>query len=85
MSPQAGEKYFLRLPLCHIKGAKDLMDLLKVEVDGEEKTFETYKEACIAHGFLGDDRKWHQCLEEAMQPANLWPLRHILAVILEYN
>lgn len=85
VSPRAGEKYFLRLLLCHIKGAKDWKDLLKVVVNGEEKTFETYKEACIAHGFLEDDQEWHRCLAEAAVKADSWQLRQLFAVILEYN
>jgi hypothetical protein len=85
VSPRAGEKYYLRLLLCHIKGAQAWQDLLKVTVDGVEKTFDTYKEACIAHGFLEDDREWYRCLEEAVRHANSWQIRHLFAVILEYN
>ena len=85
MSPRAGEKYYLRLLLCHIRGAKEWKDLRTVKVDEEEKTFGTYKEACIAHGFLEDDQEWHRCLAEADRHAASWQLRHLFAVILEYN
>ena len=56
-----------------------------MKVGGEEQTFETYKEACIAHGFLEDDQEWHRCLMEARHDAYAWQLRHLFAVILEYN
>jgi hypothetical protein len=85
VSPRAGEKYYLRLLLCHVRGAKEWKDLLTVKVDGEDKVFDTYKEACIAHGFLEDDREWHRCLGEAAHHARAWQLRHLFAVILEYN
>ncbi len=56
VSPKAGEKYFLRLLLCHVKGAKDWDDLLNV--DGVH--YLTYKEACIGRGLLEDDKEWDQ-------------------------
>jgi hypothetical protein len=81
VSPRAGEKYYLRLLLCHVRGAKDWDDLLKV--DGVH--FPTYKEACIARGLLEDDKEWDRCLNEVKENAMPRQLRQLFAVILEYN
>jgi hypothetical protein len=51
VSPSEGERYFLRMLLNHVTGATCYRDI---------KTFnniihDTFKEACIARGILGDD------------------------------
>jgi hypothetical protein len=81
VSPKAGEKYYLRLLLCHVRGAKDWDDLLKV--DGV--LYPTYKEACIGRGLLEDDKEWDRCLDEVKEIAMPRQLRQLFAVILEYN
>ena len=51
--PAAGELYFLRLLLNHIKGPTRFVDLRKV--DGI--VYLTFQLACKAYGLLGDDKE----------------------------
>ena len=54
VSPGGGEKYFLRVLLHHVEGAKSFSDLRTV--DGE--CCATFREACVRRGLLQDDREW---------------------------
>ena len=82
VSPKAGEKYFLRLLLCHVPGAKGFADLLKL--DGKPPA-SNFKQACIERGFLEDDKEWDRCLDEVKLTATSPQLRSLFAIILEYN
>jgi hypothetical protein len=81
VSPDAGERYFLRLLLTHVCGATSFEFLRTVD----NITYNTYKEACIALGLLEDDSEFDKCLQEAslMQTGN--QLRHLFAMIISYN
>ena len=82
VSPKAGEKYFLRLLLCHIPGAKCFADLLKLD---DKPPADSFKQACIERGFLEDDKEWDRCLDEVKEKAFPPQLRSLFAIILEYN
>jgi hypothetical protein len=76
--PTSGERFYVRLLLTIVKGAKDFDDL---------RTFEgilypTFKAACIAHGLLEDDSEWHQCLQEAKDMQMGHQLRHLFVTIM---
>ena len=81
VSPKVGEKYYLRLLLCHVRGAKEWADLL--DVDGVH--YPTYQEACIGRGLLEDDKEWDRCLDEVKLTVTSPQLRSLFAIILEYN
>ena len=48
--PKAGDVFYLRILLSHIPGPKSFDDL-KLDPDS------SFKEACIDHGFLIDDKE----------------------------
>ena len=61
VGPSGGERFFLRTLLTVVKGARSYEDLRSV--DGN--VYETFKDACVAHGLYESDDEWHQCLTEA--------------------
>jgi hypothetical protein len=70
-----GEHYYLRMLLNCVKGATSYEHLRTV--DGIKHN--TFKDACIAMGFLEDDNKWHQAFEEAGLWASGQQLRDMFA------
>src|ERR1700723_1635085 len=76
--PSVGERFYLRMLLTIVNGAKDWKDLQTF--NGIE--YPTYKAACLARGILEDDGEWDQCLQEAgeMQTGN--QLRRLFAILL---
>ena len=81
VSPRAGELYYLRVLLCNVAGATSWADLRTVE----GVVHPTFKEACVALGFLQDDREWDSCLKEATETQMPSSLRYLFAIILEHN
>jgi hypothetical protein len=81
VSPGGGEKYFLRVLLHHVEGAKSFSDLRTV--DGE--CCATFREACVRRGLLQDDREWRQCLRDASSTQTGLQMRCLFCIILEYN
>ena len=81
VSPRAGEKYYLRVLLHHVQGARSFEDLRTVE----STTCATYRDACVKRGLLQDDAEWRACLLEASQTQNAWQMRCLFCIILEYN
>ncbi|PIA58337.1 hypothetical protein AQUCO_00500336v1 [Aquilegia coerulea] len=51
--PTSGERYYLRILLKHVKGARNYEDL------------RTFIEACCARGLLDDDGEWNEGLQTA--------------------
>ena len=76
--PSSGERFYLRLLLTVVKGAKEWKDLRMF--NGVE--YPTYKEACRARGMLEDDGEWDQCLLEAGELQTGYQLRALFACIL---
>jgi hypothetical protein len=56
VSPVAGERYFLRILLTHVKGAESFEAMR--EFEGVQ--YSSYKEAAVARGLLQDDHEWDQ-------------------------
>ena len=77
--PTSGERFYVRLLLTVVKGAKSFEDLRTFE----GTVYPTFKAACIAHGLLEDDAEWHQCLTEAKDMAMGFQLRHLFVTILQ--
>ena len=80
VSPVQGERFYLRLLLNHIKGARSFQEMKVFQ--GEE--YLTYKETCLAMGLLEDDEEWIFSLEEVSISGSAKQLRSTFAVILQY-
>ena len=74
----AGEHFHQYLLLTVVKGAKSFEDIhTYVDI-----VHPTYKAACLAHGFLTDDREWDKCLQEAGDMQTGGQLRFLFGYIL---
>jgi hypothetical protein len=60
-NPSEGERFYLRMLLCHVKGPTSFRDLKTVE----NVEYATFKDSAIARGLLENDREWDHCLEES--------------------
>jgi hypothetical protein len=80
-SPFAGERYYLRLLLIIIPGAKSFSDLRTVM--GIE--YSTFKMACGALGLLDDDQEWVACFKEAVSFTTGHNLRILFSTALIYQ
>ena len=78
VSPSEGERYYLRLLLTHVPGAKSYKDLRMVN----NILHSSFKDACIAYGLLGDDKEFNLCLKEASEIKTGNEIRHLFALIL---
>jgi hypothetical protein len=74
--PTTGELYYLRMMLTITKGPTSYEDIKLV--NGFQ--YLTYREACFAMGFLGDDREYIAAIREAYN----WGSRSILEKVI-YN
>jgi len=72
------ERYYLRMLLYHVKGAKSFRDLRTVDF----VTYETYLETCQQRGLLGDDKEWNEIMSENECSASAHQLRLLLLDIL---
>lgn len=61
LSPIAGKKYYLCLLLTKIPGPRSFKHLHTV--NGEDA--KTYREACLRHGLINDDKEWIAYFEDA--------------------
>lgn len=80
VSPNEGERYYLRLLLTHVTGSTSFDDLKTVN----NKKFNTFKEAAIEHGLVEDDYHHEKCLKEAATIKTGKQLRELFAIILCY-
>jgi hypothetical protein len=64
--PLAGERYYLRMLLLTVKGACSYESIRT----HNNIFYPTFKEACKAHGLLGDDQEWLNAFNEARTWAN---------------
>uniref|UniRef100_A0A6N2LP42 ATP-dependent DNA helicase n=1 Tax=Salix viminalis TaxID=40686 RepID=A0A6N2LP42_SALVM len=76
--PAAGELYFLRLLLHHVKGSISFADLRNVH----GILHPTFQLACKAHGLLGDDKEWSEAFCEAIATASSPQLRQLFVGII---
>ena len=81
VTPKAGELYYLRVLLIHVKGATSYEDLRTVN----GVTYNTYQEACLHRGYLLDDNEAVNCMNEAVNDQMPSALRNLFATILIYN
>lgn len=80
ISPSAGEKYYQRLMMNHVRGCTTFDDIRTVG----GVTYKTYKESCYAMGLLDGDTEWHEVMDESSQWASAWQLRELFVVLLIY-
>lgn len=80
VNPSEGERYYLRLLLCHVKGPTSFQCLKTVN----EIEYQTFKEAAIARGLLEDDQEYLNCMNEATLSASPNQLRFLFATIIHY-
>ena len=81
VAPRAGEKYYLRVLLHHVRGATSWTDIRTVNKHG----CPTMKEACVARGLLQDEKEWDLCMAEASLTQTASSLRSLFAMILDFN
>lgn len=79
--PGTGELFYLRTLLNYIRGPTSYADLKTV--DGI--TLDTFKEACAALGFLGDDKEFIEAIIEAGKWGTGIFLRLLFATLLVSN
>ncbi|KAH0611538.1 uncharacterized protein H6S33_010803 [Morchella sextelata] len=80
-NPVMGEKYYLRLLLTAVRGAKSFEHLRTVG----NILHPTFKAACIALGLLEDDQEWIQCFTEAIVFSSGSSLRTLFATALLFG
>jgi len=78
--PSAGERYFLRMLLLVVKGARSYEELRTYN----GRVFPTFKLACSARGLLGDDREWYDAFDEAAAWASSAQLRRLFVTMLMF-
>lgn len=83
VSPNAGEKFYLRLLLHHVcGGVQSFVDLRTVDGTVEQ----SFREAAVKLQLLDDDDEWKRCLADAstvcQQP---WHVRQMYALICAFN
>ncbi|KAI5426340.1 hypothetical protein KIW84_031951 [Lathyrus oleraceus] len=59
--PTTGELYYLRLMLTHVKGPRSYNDIKTVN----NVKYDTFRDACFAMGFIGNDREFIAAIKEA--------------------
>jgi ATP-dependent DNA helicase PIF1 len=80
VNPSEGERYYLRLLLLHVKGAKSYEDLKFHEIQHA-----TFKEAALSRGLLKDDVHFQLSMSEASFEKMPYQLRQMFATILIFN
>ncbi|XP_038711761.1 uncharacterized protein LOC120005955 [Tripterygium wilfordii] len=76
--PSAGDVYYLRILLSHIKGPTNFIDVRTVN----GKVYNTFKDACNAMGLIGNDKEWHEAMKEAANWATSKQLRNLFVTMI---
>eukprot|EP01022_Parablepharisma_sp_SALTPOND_P030442 TRINITY_DN7629_c1_g2_i1.p1 TRINITY_DN7629_c1_g2~~TRINITY_DN7629_c1_g2_i1.p1 ORF type:complete len:1733 (+),score=72.80 TRINITY_DN7629_c1_g2_i1:935-6133(+) len=82
VSPSAGERFYLRVLLQHVKGATSFKDLRTDRETGE--VYPTFQRAAASLGLVENDAEWARCLREAAITKNALQVRNLFAYILIY-
>ena len=80
VSPNAGERFYLRTLLISVKGPTSWHDLRTF--NGIE--YPTFHASCLARGLLENDDEWRECLQEASLSHLGESLRRLFALILRH-
>ena len=81
INPAAGELYFLRMLLFHVKEATSYEDLLILP---SGKVCETYKQVAMELGLITDDKEYTRILEEAALTKMCGAIREMFVGILMF-
>ena len=81
VGPLGGERFFLRILLTVVKGARSHEDLISVD----DNVYKTFKVACVARGLYDSDHEWHQCLTKASVMQTSSQLRSLFITILTHG
>ncbi|XP_051160434.1 uncharacterized protein LOC127281007, partial [Leptopilina boulardi] len=81
VSPKDIERYFLRLLLLYVRGAKSFEDIKTYE----GITYNTFTEAARARNLMVDDNEWNNCLTEAVSMKFPKELCRLLAYICVFG
>jgi PIF1-like helicase len=81
VSPNAGERFYLRILLLHVRGATSYEALRTV--DGQ--VCDSFREAARLLHLLDDDMEWDACLTEAVQSQMPRQLRLLFAIIIAFG
>jgi hypothetical protein len=80
VSPSQGERFYLRLLLCNVRGPRSYQDIRTYQ----GVTHDSFKDCAIARGLLEDDTEWVNCLQEAADVSSASQLRHLFSTILAH-
>jgi hypothetical protein len=80
VSPVDRERYHLRVLLNHVAGAQSFEDLRTVN----GRLCDTFTEAALLRGLIGDDAEWDACMTEASQFRMPRQLRVLFVAILTH-
>ena len=80
VSPSEGERFYLRVLLCNVRGPRSFEDL---------KTFngvlhESFKDAAVSRGLLLNDREWINTMRDSALTASPLQLRNLFTTILVF-
>ena len=76
--PSDNERFCLRILLLYRKGCTSFESIRTVN----GILYNTFKETCVAMGFMDNDNESHVCLTEASSFANAQQMRELFALIL---
>lgn len=76
--PASGERFYMRMLLNLVAGAKRFEDIRTVN----GIVYPTYKEACFQRGLLDSDKEWHITLQDASKYASGAQLRDLFITML---
>lgn len=80
-NPSEGERFYLRLLLCYVRGPTSFQNLRTFE----GVIYNTFKEACNARGYLESDAEWISCLADAAVSGTAFQLRQLFSTVLIFG
>ena len=80
VNPAEGERFYLRMLLMVVKGAKSYNDIKTYN----GVVYNTFKDACSARGLLNNDNEWYQTFKEATTWSSSFQLRQLFVTMLLY-
>ena len=78
VSPSQGERFYLRLLLCNVRGPRSYNHIKTYQ----EITHGSFKDCAIARGLLENDTEWINFLQEAADVSSASQLRHLFSTNL---
>ena len=80
-NPKTPERFYLRILLLYTPGARSFEALRTVN----DKTYTTFREACIARELITTDSDWRKCLQEASQWQMPYQLRELFVMLIIWS